>query len=1060
MRTSFFHSTTAASLPAPLAQWGGLPSFSASLLLVLLSVFAALLQPAHADEPIAFIGHGAMFDRQGKQVEVTPEFIAAAQEYYLNDLYRQASEEQRARFDTEKARLFEGRRWDQQSTLLANAALLELLIREVKPPQAHRLLGKHKLIKHRLRHQLAGPEAGKPFEPPAILKDLLMQIKVPGGLEYGARGYSTMLSGQAYIDECAASGVPIPPDWGSPLWVHTGNLTDAQEFISAALEARVHKYESAAPAGSCIALPRVGGGTISLLGIICMGKATGKACFWDNQDPDASCPPFEACSFPIPVGTSVPLNNFAGGADLLGGQGGVCTGCHAGENPFVIHPGTPLGMPALASLEIIPDQWYKPLVHPDWPQNAGPTNILDSVPSPGDCTSCHSQGGAGRFPKISSLIDLGYCNNVLDNAVVRTMPVGAPGSPDYSAHVTALQNLCGATPSPLLRVESVLDFREVELGFAFRRALAIYNDGDAPLTVSVARTTPPGDPNLDHWSTINDITPVILNPGDAPLLLAQVYEPQALGMHSIQMRVTSNDPGNPGKDITFTGAGVSPVPLDTVLVLDRSGSMQDAAGDRRKIDAMRDAAMLYTDLLREDIGGSGTGDKLGFVKYNQQNSVYMALDFITAGKKNAIGFAELSDGALTDNARLKPEGRTGIGGAMQRAATELGGPLSDRKQVMVVLTDGKENEPPYINDVLDGIQAGNANLQLYSLGLGFDIEPTKLQNITNMGSEGYHQVAASLSGVSLFDLETFYFKIFSNATGMDLVVDPTHAVNLLSPDPVIIDRARIISSDRSANFLVLDDPVLRTFYDLEFLSPSGEVIIPGASIGGIPIQEMSRHTYRIFRIVFPDLEQLDSYAGDWLLRLTPNGRWSREAVKQALAESKIQHDSYISPYQGLVPVGFAAAVASNYKLWVQLLPSHYLPGAEVTLKGSLSDRGWPAVEGSIQVTVTTPDSSTHTVILYDDASHGDAQASDGTWTNRFPHTGVPGVYRFLFRSVGQNERGELAPREATRYLTLMKPEPTPDARPCLSCGLLRALLLLGLLLLLWVWYCSCNRRLR
>jgi hypothetical protein len=40
-------------------------------------------------------------------------------------------------------------------------------------------------------------------------------------------------------------------------------------------------------------------------------------------------------------------------------------------------------------------------------------------------------------------------------------------------------------------------------------------------------------------------------------------------------------------------------------------------------------------------------------------------------------------------------------------------------------------------------------------------------------------------------------------------------------------------------------------------------------------------------------------------------------------------------------------------------------------------------------------------------------------------TGKPGVYKFYFQAVGHNARGELAPREATRYLTLKRPEPTP-----------------------------------
>ncbi len=615
---------------------------------------------------------------------------------------------------------------------------------------------------------------------------------------------------------------------------------------------------------------------------------------------------------------------------------------------------------------------------------------------------------------------------------------------------------------PLLRVsDTVLDYGEVELGFAFTKAIVVHNDGNADLVVSVDVTTPPGDPDLSQWQPLDTIAGFTISPGDPPLILPQVFEPTALGSATVQMVVMSNDPATPTQPITLTGIGEDPIPVDTVLVLDRSGSMDNPAGDRIKIEALRDAAMLYTDLLRVDIGGTGTGDKLGFWKYNHQNSEYMPLDFISVAKKNSIEASELSDGALSDSGRLLPTGSTGIGGAMQNGAAALGGPLADRKQVLVVLTDGIENESPYILDVISPIENANANLQMYSVGLGSNIEAGKLQSITNMGNEGYHQVSDSLTGESLYELETFYFKIFTNATGMDLVVDPTHVVNLLNPDPIIVDSARVISSDRSANFLVLDDPALRGFYDLEFISPTGEVIVPGVTIGGIPIQETSRGTYTIYRIVFPDIAQAGSYVGDWLLRLTPNGKWSQESVKRALAESDINHSSYINPYQGLVPIGFAAAVASNYKLAVVVSANNYLPSAEVRLEGSLSDRGWPAVQGQINVTVTSPNDTTYTVALYDDGTHGDVTTSDGAWSNRFVQTSVPGVYKFLFQSVGYNDRGELAPREATRYVTLKQPESTPEPEDddrCIPCLLLKLLLLLALVLLIWIWYCCCYRK--
>ena len=62
-----------------------------------------------------------------------------------------------------------------------------------------------------------------------------------------------------------------------------------------------------------------GTGNIGLLGIICLGTQTSKACFWDNQQNDVG--------FPINVGQAVPLSGFAGGAELDRGTGGTCTAC-------------------------------------------------------------------------------------------------------------------------------------------------------------------------------------------------------------------------------------------------------------------------------------------------------------------------------------------------------------------------------------------------------------------------------------------------------------------------------------------------------------------------------------------------------------------------------------------------------------------------------------------------------------------------------------------------------------------------------------------------------------
>ena len=414
--------------------------FGTFLLAIFLLIMTLAFQYAHAsnhldsqsNEPIAYIGHGAMFDKDGKEIQVTQEFIKEAQKFYLDTLLKQADENQIAMFEQKQKRLFSGQQWDDRSELYARSALIEWLINEIQHINADKIYGNLKL----LGRKLTSPDFqidssirsnnARPFELPDALKDLLFEEGLTGSEAGSITLFSTTLGGAAYLAECNNAGVPTPPDWGTNQWVSRGVLND--EFISASLEAEVFTYESSAPEGVCIALPRSQGNTISLLGIICLGKTSSNACFWDNQQNDQG--------FEIQKGTVVSINQFAGGGDLFAGSGGVCTDCHAGENPYVIHPNTALGLPNLSDLTLKADNWYKPLVHPNWPQNAVPSNVN------GTCNICHVQNGpGGRFPNLSTQLP-GYCGSVLQNAINRTMPPNNPGDPEFSEHANALLDAC------------------------------------------------------------------------------------------------------------------------------------------------------------------------------------------------------------------------------------------------------------------------------------------------------------------------------------------------------------------------------------------------------------------------------------------------------------------------------------------------------------------------------------------------------------------------------------------------------------------------------------------
>jgi hypothetical protein len=385
------------------------------------------------NDPVLTVGHGAMFDASGKQFEPTADFALEAQRYYLKKLYERAGKEQRAQFKERQRRLLDLTAQSRAEQMLVNATLIARLIESVKPQDAPYVMSKSMALLIRFVHLKEG-EAPKDSGAGPVGKEFLDRFNREGGLKFLS---ATLAGGPAYIEECARAGVPIPPDWGSPNWMRRGELTT--KFISTGIGAELFSFESNSPRGVCFALPRWSGNSTNLLGVICLGTDSSKSCFWDNDHRGGK---------PIKKGENVPLGDFLGGADLnianQVGVGGMCTDCHAGENPFVVHPGQPMDLGA----QLVPKAWSAPLVHPSWPQNPGPTNALTGLvltpPNELPCTSCH--GSDRRFPEVSTQTP-GYCDIILTKAFAQTMPPTGVGDAKFKKQFDALKASCKQPPA-------------------------------------------------------------------------------------------------------------------------------------------------------------------------------------------------------------------------------------------------------------------------------------------------------------------------------------------------------------------------------------------------------------------------------------------------------------------------------------------------------------------------------------------------------------------------------------------------------------------------------------
>jgi hypothetical protein len=433
---------------------------------------AALAQEA---EPITAFGHGGFFGPDGKQIPVTMDFVTKAQAYYKAKLASALPAAKKKNFADYEKRVTGGINATGQDRLILEHQSIEWLIANTSSPQLlQQCAGKLRALRQALNWKVpvqatpGEPEKLEPYTPsPQVLQRLaspqlrLLNLNLkpnPGGVHVLS---ATLNSGQAYINECSADGVPIPPTInvmdpnGTAGWRSEGFIPTASQFI-VNTPAELRSYKSSAPEGMCFALPRytdVSKSTVTLDGVICMGKQSSKVCFWDNQ--------MSGMGFNFPAGTQIPIGvpsapggqYQGGGKELEFGSGGICTDCHAGENPYIIHPKVNLAPsgPAVLweslsqaprSLPTMAVNRYDPLVGGTWPQNQS-SQAASTLPSV--CAGCHFKGFAGRFPHLSNQISQ-YCSVVLTQAITKTMPPGSPGSAATAANAFR-DAWCNAPPN-------------------------------------------------------------------------------------------------------------------------------------------------------------------------------------------------------------------------------------------------------------------------------------------------------------------------------------------------------------------------------------------------------------------------------------------------------------------------------------------------------------------------------------------------------------------------------------------------------------------------------------
>jgi hypothetical protein len=287
-----------------------------------------------------------------------------------------------------------------------------------------------------------------------------------------------------------------------------------------------------------------------------------------------------------------------------------------------------------------------------------------------------------------------------------------------------------------------------------------------------------------------------------------------------------------------------PTERAVMLVVDRSGSMSESAGDGKvKIEEAREAAELFVSMLRASMG-----NEAGLVSFsaNASSPVDFPLATVTGGSKSDL--ADLLPG-------IAPNGRTSIGDGLATARDELSGAVPPRS--ILLLTDGMENEPQAIADV--GSLGG---IEITAIGFGTEsnLDGPRLTDLAQTHGGYYKRAGTGL------ELRKFFALAFGDIFEAGALADPEMHL------PPSLQQGRDVEfhvcGEEAVTVVVgwdtADAPLL-----LEVRTPNGQLVDLGS--GGIETDSGS--TWRFARIPLPQAGERD---GVWKARVRRPGQGGTE----------------------------------------------------------------------------------------------------------------------------------------------------------------------------------------
>lgn len=459
------------------------------------------------------------------------------------------------------------------------------------------------------------------------------------------------------------------------------------------------------------------------------------------------------------------------------------------------------------------------------------------------------------------------------------------------------------------------------------------------------------------------------------------------------LTVTSPSPTTT-QTLTLTARAVDPPPVDSVLVIDRSGSMSEATGvpGARKVDLAIQAADLYVGLLKDN-------DRIGLVRFNENaaNPGDVLQTLVAAGDPTS-GAGRAAIRAQLTTANLAPSGWTSIGGGTILGSTILDA-ASATARAIIVLTDGIQNRAPDIPTARTTVAGKTPRQRVFAIGLGLNRLEDSLVQLASV-TNGTAHITGELAADREFLLQKLYVQILSDVADEAFVEDP---VEIIYPGMSRATDVWIGEVDVAADFIVsyrLQQmyPSLRTWLE----APDGTVIRPedaGTLYPNVRMVFQQGHYY--FRAQFPVFPaQPDAHIGRWRIWLeSRSGRgYDTHVQTQAMASAATNVPFVYAPM---------AKARSDLLLRGHLIQTTYAPGSAMDIVLEPLLYGLPVgLDDPVEVVVVRPDGVSGVLSL--------TQVPSGQYRGTFTDTGLLGAYQITAHVAATTPLGN----RVTRYRSM------------------------------------------